>query len=167
MSNRLQEIQVELKSILDDRLAELTTAIAETEKTTRDIVTAELEIARSRQAGDGLEAEAVRLKSDAVSITSRTADIKKDHAKRVEERDLLKLELEGLEEEGGELRKEVSALEKKVKKAEENNAKLVADKDGLESKLTELRDNIQKMKKLKADLMSSMKENMSELTGGD
>ncbi|HJN75918.1 MAG TPA: hypothetical protein QGF58_18450 [Myxococcota bacterium] len=167
MSNRLQDIQVELRSILDARLAELTKVISETEKTTRDIVSAELEIARTTQAAEGLESEAERLKKDAASIRARTADITKSHSKRVEERDLLKLELEGLEKDGSELRKEVTSLEKKVKRAEERSSKLAADKDNLESKLKELREQIAKMKKLKADLMSSMRGNMSELTGGD
>lgn len=167
MSNRLPEIQAELQKILDARLAELTQVIADTEKTTRDIVSAELEIARTKQAAEGLEAEATRLQKDAESIKARTADIQKGHGKRVEERDLLRLELEGLEEEGNELRGQVSDLEKKVKKAEENNTKLTKDKSSLEAKLKDLEDNIKKMKKLKADLMSSIKENMNELTGGE
>ncbi len=165
--SKLQDLQAQLQAVLDERITELTAAVEATETTTRQILSAELEIARHRQAAEGLEADAVRLSAEQSSMRSRADEVQASHAKRVEERDLLRLELEGLEEEQTDLDAEVTELRKKVKKAEALNEKLTGERDSLASKLTALEDNIQMMKQLKSDLMKSIQENMNELAGSE
>ena len=75
--------------------------------------------------------------------------------------------LQGVDEEGGDLRAEVSELQSKVRDAEAANAKLQADQDSLRGKLKNLEETGIKMRALKAELMSSIKQNMDELSGGN
>ena len=165
--SKLQDLQAQLQAVLDERITELHTAIEATETTTRQILSAELEIARHRQAAEGLEADANRLSSEQTSMRTRAEEVRASHAKRVEERDLLRLELEGIEEEQADLDKEVTELRKKVKKAEDQNEKLTGERDSLSGKLTALEDNMKMMKQLKSDLMKSIQENMNELSGSE
>jgi len=162
MSN-LQDLQAQLQGLLDQRIAELNQAIEVTETTTRQILSAELEIARHTQVADGLTADSERLKGEQESMRARADEVRSSHAKRVAERDLLRLELEGLEEERTELEKAVGELKKKAKKAEEQNEKLTTEKDDLDTKLKALEENIKVMKQLKSDLMKSIRE----LTGNE
>ena len=48
MSDRLQALQGELQSVLDERMGELRAAIENAESATKAIVSAELEIARNQ-----------------------------------------------------------------------------------------------------------------------
>ncbi len=165
--SKLQDLQAQLQGELDARIAELNQAIEATETTTRQILSAEIEIARHQQASSGLEADAARLHKEQESLGTRTQKLRTDHASLVEERNLLRLQFEGLQEEEGDVKKEVDDLKKKVKKAEATNEKLTGEKDSLGSKLNALEENIKMMKQLKSDLMKSIKENMNELAGSE
>ena len=48
-----------------------------------------------------------------------------------------------------------------------SNARLQADQDSLRGKLKNLEETGIKMRALKAELMSSIKQNMDELSGGN
>jgi chromosome segregation ATPase len=165
--SKLQDLQGQLQSELDAQIAELNKAIEATETTTRRILSAEIEIARHQQSAAGLEADAERLQKEQGSLRKRAEDVRTSHGKQVEERDLLRLELEGLQEEQTELTGEVDTLRKSVKKAEALNEKLTSERDSLSSKLGALEENIAMMKQLKSDLMASIKENMNELAGSE
>ena len=152
---------------LQDKVQQLNQAIEATETTTRQILSAEIEIARHQQASSGLEADAARLQKEQDSLRSRAEKLNAEHAGLVEERNLLRLEFEGLQQGHGDLQKEVDDLKKKVKKAEASNEKLTTEKESLESKLNALEENIKMMKQLKSDLMKSIQENMNELAGSE
>lgn len=174
MSDRLQALQEELQSVLDQRMEDLRAAIENAESTTRAIVSAELEIARNDQTAAALTEDTQRLTTELGKAKKRAEDAKTG-AKTAKtanvalrkERDELALILQGVDEEGGDLRAEVSELQGKVRETETSNARLQADQDSLRGKLKNLEETGIKMRALKAELMSSIKQNMDELSGGN
>ena len=167
MSDRLQALQGELQSILDERMSSLRDAIDNAEETTRGIVSAELEIARNEQTAASLQEDSDRLSKELEATKARADKARAGNAGLRKERDELALMLAGVEEEGADLRGEVEALQNKVRSAEASNAKLQAEQDSLSGKLNNLEETASKMRALKAELMSSIQQNMDELNGGN
>ena len=75
-TDRLAELQAELKSVLDERVAELKRVVADTEESTRHIIAAELEIDRSRRFRESLDEELGRVSQDVKALRARTEDLK-------------------------------------------------------------------------------------------
>ena len=167
MSDRLQALQGELQSVLDERMGELRAAIENAESATKAIVSAELEIARNQQTAAGLSEDTQRLTTELGKAKKSAKTAKTANTTLRKERDELALILQGVDEEGGDLRAEVSELQSKVRDAEAANAKLQADQDSLRGKLKNLEETGIKMRALKAELMSSIKQNMDELSRGN
>lgn len=167
MSDRLQALQGELQSVLDERMGELRAAIESAESATKSIVSAELEIARNEQTAATLAEDSKRLGDELAKAKERTKQAQSSNAALRKERDELALILQGVDEEGADLRAEVAELQGKVREAESSNAKLQADQDSLRGKLANLEETATKMRALKAELMSSIKQNMDELSGGN
>lgn len=89
-TDRLAESQAELKSVLDERVAELKRVVADTEESTRHIIAAELEIDRSRRFRESLDEELGRVSQDVKALRARTEDLKSRQGERLTERDSLR-----------------------------------------------------------------------------
>ncbi|MFT5584264.1 MAG: chromosome segregation ATPase [Cognaticolwellia sp.] len=166
MSDRLQALQGELQTVLDGRMGELRAAIENAESATKGIVSAELEIARNEQTAATLAQDTERLGAEQAKSQERSDQAQSANTALRKERDELALILQGVDEEGGDLRVEVSDLQSKVHDSETSNARLQAEQDSLRGKLKNLEDTGIKMRALKAELMSSIQQNMDELSGG-
>lgn len=166
MSDRLQALQGELQSILDERMGELRGAIENAEGATKGIVSAELEIARNEQTAATLAEDTQRLGAELAKSKEGAGQAEAANAALRKERDELALIVQGVDEEGGDLRSEVADLQNKVRDSETSNAKLQAEQDSLRGKLKNLEETGIKMRALKAELMSSIQQNMDELSGG-
>lgn len=167
MSDRLQALQGELQTILDEKMGALRTAIESAESATKGIVSAELEIARNEQTAETLAEDSQRLSVELTKAKERAEQAKSANEALRKERDELALILQGVDEEGGDLRSEVGDLQNKVRDSETSNARLQAEQDSLHGKLKNLEETATKMRALKAELMSSIQQNMDELSGGN
>ena len=167
MSDRLQALQGELQSVLDERMGELRAAIESAESATKSIVSAELEIARNEQTAATLAEDSKRLSAELTKSKGRAEQARSANSALLKERDELALILQGVDEEGSDLRSEVADLQSKVRASETSNARLQAEQDSLRGKLRNLEETATKMRALKAELMSSIQQNMDELSGGN
>ena len=157
-SDRLEAIHAELKSILDERIAELKKTISEDEEMTRQIVAAETEIARARHYREGLQHERNRILEDVQSLGSRQSELKADVDGRVKERDELRHQVDGLRISLSKLDSEVRALrdesvnlEKAVDRMKSERAQLQEQVDGVRVHRDEQRRKI-------VDLQAKFKE---------
>lgn len=164
-TDRLEAIRSELNGILEDRLAELRSALDQVEETTRRIVSAELEIARARQLGESLEEQAERIAEDAAALRVRGEEARARYDARVKERDEVRDEVKLIEEETAELQSKIEELRGELRAGEAQHERLSQEHQQLQGKFTALQTEIERMRKLKAELMSSIQANMKELSG--
>ncbi|MEC8422238.1 MAG: hypothetical protein VX000_00600, partial [Myxococcota bacterium] len=100
-TDRLQAIQAELASILEDRLAALDAALRGSEGTTRRIIGAEVELERHRATSVRLASEVSALEEELSVARDRAASLRNQHGELIAERDELRNNMASLEREVG------------------------------------------------------------------
>ncbi len=155
-TDRLQTIQQELNSILQARIAELQAAMASAEETARQIVAAELEAARVRQAREGLDGRISGVQGDLDALKAQADEVRASHAKVVSERDTLCEEHERLMHETSQAEREVQTARIQTRKLEKESDSLRQENVELKLKLRTLEDNVGRMRKLREELLSSI-----------
>lgn len=166
-TERLEAIQSELTGILEERLEQLRQSISETEELTQKIVTAELEIARSRQQREGLDDELARIEDDKAALRARADEVRARYDGRINERDELRDELRMVEEENEKAQTDLDLLRKDLRDGEGVHERLQSEHKQLQDQYTALQQETERMRKLKQDLMSSIQANMKELSGSE
>lgn len=155
-TDRLQQIQQELSTILEERLSALSQVMQATEATTRRIISADIELERHRLNQDRFDAERTALEENVHKLRLQAEEIRRKHAGLLAEQDQLKTEVERRESENRQLdaaverhRQRIGALEAEGKTLREENA-------NLRTKVKTLEENIIRMQRLKDELMSSV-----------
>ena len=136
-TDRLAELQAELKSVLDERVAELKRVVADTEESTRHIIAAELEIDRSRRFRESLDEELGRVSQDVKALRARTEDLKSRQGEH-QTRTRRSADLESVRAEIDELRRQDEALEREIERHEKLRSELL---DALQQKAQKLNLN--------------------------
>lgn len=154
--SRLAEISAELKQILEVRIAELTTAMRSAEQTTRQVVSAEMEIARYKELTESLGTEMGDLKRELTALRARAEDVRGQHGGLASERDSLRSEVHRLEREVRESDGEAERLRARARTLEEEGETLRRENDSLKYRIKSFEDNIARMRKLKEELMMSL-----------
>ena len=164
-SDRLQELRLELEDILDTRLSALSEALRDTERATRRVVAAEIEIERTRARRETLEAEVVALEATAhegaeamAAVTARHDELTAERQRLSEEATRLELEVVDADSHVEQTRSRVAQLEAEAETLRSENA-------GLKAKLKTLEENIARMRRLKEELMSSISGLTQQMTG--
>lgn len=162
-ADRLQALQSELKTLLDERVAELRRLLDETEDTTRRIVSAELDIDRSRRYRESLDEELSRIAADVKALGARTDETQARHAARVAERDNLREQLLRMEAGLDEINGEIGRLHADQTRMDKQLERLSAEQTELERKNQLLDAEIDRRRKLAQELRGSLQENMQKL----
>jgi len=105
-SERLNEISRELQDLLQVRITELTSSMRGAEQVTRQIVTAEVEIARYRQMQEQLEGERDTLKTETAEMQTRVRTLQENVGKMRKLKEELLASLSGLHQQMSTLNKE-------------------------------------------------------------
>ena len=164
-AERLQEIQAELSSILEARLAELTASLRDTESITRRIISAEFDIERHRATAERLEDEMGTLQTEVDTARARSEEVRKRHAALLSEREEFRAELDRLEREVRSADAEAEETRQRVTSLEADAETLRAENTSLKTKLKTLEENIARMRRLKEELMSSISGLTAQMTG--
>ena len=168
-AERLEAIQAELSSILQERLTELNRTLRETESTTRRIIGAEIELERHRASQGSLDAQLAKMR-DAVNADRAAAnelDSRRDAL--VEEQTRQASHLQQLESEVRDLAAQVERDQGQVADLEGEAERLRTENASLRTKQKTLEENLQRMQKIKDDLegsISGLTAQMSTLAGG-
>lgn len=157
-SDRLEAIHAELKSILDERIAELKKTISEDEELTRQIVAAETEIARGRHYREGLQHERNRIAEDVQSLSARHTELKADVDSRGKERDELRQHVETLRVSVGKLESEVRALRDESVNLEKIVDRLEKERAQLQEHVDSVRKHREEQRRKIVDLQAKFKE---------
>lgn len=158
-ADRLDQISNELASILEARMKDLLAAMKGAEQTTRQIVSAEMEIARYQQVIESSGAEKAALEKETATLKGRAEEAKAAQAKAAAERDRLREELGGVEANAQAARDQHRAL------VEQSDA-LTKETTELRNKIRALEENLVRMRKMKEELLSgigSLTQQMSQL----
>lgn len=144
-ADRLNQISQELASILEARLQELNLAMRAAETTTRQIVTAELDLARYRQIYESAQPELESLRVETTALKAQGDQLKQEQAQLTAERNLTRDSVRRLEETNEAMRQENQALQARARLLEENVAQmrklkeqLMAGISGLSQEMTNL-----------------------------
>jgi len=169
-SERLERVQAELAAVLEERLGVLSDALANSERTTRRIIAAEVELERNLQAREALTREVGELEVQVRDARTRCDETRRQHEQLTAERDALQkteLELDKGLEEG---RSQVAAARSRVEGLEKEADGLRNENTGLRTKVKTLEENLTRMRQLKDELMSSISgltQQMSGIAGGN
>ena len=168
-SDRLEAISAELADILESRIQELMDVMRVTEATTRQVVSTELEIARSRAIQETLSAEMSALRAEVIELRARADAAQAQQAALLEERRTLRDSV-ALRE------REVRSLTTEVEDARRSQLNLGSEADSLRKENAELGgrvrtldDNVTRLRILKNELVSSLtglSQQMAELRLG-
>lgn len=167
--DRLEKLQAELQQVLEDRLAELSQAIRQSETVARRIVSAELEIERHRGTTTQLGAEIDTLEQQLDAARQRAAEVRERHDALSAERERYRAEVERLRAAVAEADGEVAQARASVEGLEGEAETLRAENATLKTKLKTLEENVTRMRRLKEELMTSISgltQEMSGLAGG-
>jgi len=155
-TDRLDQIQQELASILEERLGALSAALQQNEATTRRIVAAEMEMQRHSRDHARMASELTRLESEAAEFASRREEMETRHAGVLADRDAKRTELERMEEvvrtadaANAKDRRRLAELEDEASALRQENA-------DLKTKLRTIEENIARMKALRDEIMNSI-----------
>lgn len=169
-SERLARVQAELAAVLEERLGVLSDALATSERTTRRIIAAEVELERNLQAKEAMSGEVGQLEIQVREARARCDETRKLHEQLVAERESLqKKELE-LDKELEESRSAVANTRSRVEALEKEADSLRNENTALRTKVKTLEENLTRMRQLKDELMSSISgltQQMSGLAGGN
>ncbi len=169
-TERLERIQTELASVLEERLGVLSDALAGSERTTRRIIAAEVELERNLQSREALQREVGELEVQVREGRARCEDAQSRRKQLIADRDQLRekeLELDRGLEEG---RSEVASTRSRVEALEKEADSLRNENTALRTKVKTLEENLTRMRQLKDELMSSISgltQQMSGLAGGE
>ena len=169
-TSRLQEINTELTSILEARIAELTVVMRAAEQTTRQIVATEMEIGRYRQLQSSTGPELEQLQAERQSLGLRADELRAEHGKLTQSRDDARNEVLRLQQEQRELDGETEKLRAQQRSLEEEGEALRRENNDFKSRIRTLEENISRMKKLKEEMMlsiSGLTAQMSNLAMGN
>ena len=169
-TSRLQEINTELTSILETRIAELTAVMRAAEQTTRQIVATEIEIGRYRQIQGSTGPELEQLQSERQSLGLRVDELRADHSKLTQARDDARNEVLRLQQEQREFDGETEKLRAQQRSLEEESETLRRENNDFKSRIRTLEENIARMRKLKEEMMlsiSGLTAQMSNLAMGN
>jgi chromosome segregation ATPase len=123
-AERLNEISTELAGILETRIQELTSAMKSAETTTRQIVATEMEIARYTQIVDTLGSEVGGLQKEAAAMRRKAEDARSGYTAAMADRDAARSDLNRLDEQADELRRETTELRARAKALEESVSRM-------------------------------------------
>jgi chromosome segregation ATPase len=123
-TDRLNQISLELASILEARIQELTSSMRAAEATTRQIVAAEMDIARYRHVQEASLPELEALKTETASAKAKADGLKAEQTRLQSERDQLSKQLKQLEESNESLQKENQLLQNRARMLEESLSQL-------------------------------------------
>ncbi len=138
MSNtteRLQSIEQELKNILEARVSELMQSMRQAETLTRRIVSAEAEIAQSRQLRENLEGEIERLRGDVAAMRARVDEIRQANGELWAERDRLRDDLKSAEG-------EVESAKRELDEGRQRVQELTGQRDALQDETGTMRKKV-------------------------
>jgi chromosome segregation ATPase len=169
-SERLMRVQAELSSVLEERLGVLSEALAASERTTRRIIAAEVELERNLQAREALNEEVGGLESQVRDARSRCDETRRRHGQLTTECDALKRKEMDLDQGMEQGRSEVADARSRVEDLEKEADELRNENTALRSKVTTLEENLTRMRQLKDELMSSISgltQQMSGIAGGN
>ena len=164
-TDRMQQIQLELQSILDSRLDALAKALRTTETTTRKIVAAELDIERHQATQQRLLAEFDGLDVEVQKAKEAANAVEQEFRSKVEERDQLASDIQRIE---GELKDVVLSTDRtrtQVADLEKESETLRDENTALKTKLKTLEENITRMRRLKEEMRSSLSGLTAQMTG--
>ena len=163
-AERLEAIQAELSSILQERLTELNRTLRETES-----IGAEIELERHRASQGSLDTQLARMR-DAVDADRASADeLDARRSALVDEQGQQASRLQLLEAEVRELGTQADRDRGQVAELEAEAERLRSENASLRTKQKTLEENLQRMRKIKDDLegsISGLTAQMSTLAGG-
>ena len=162
-SNRLEAIEQELKSILEDRVNELMSSMRQTETLTRRIIVAETEITQSRQVREDLEAENDRIRGDITAMRARVDEIRSTNGDLVTERDKLRKELESAEAEANAMQQETDSVRSRIAELSTQRDALQSETADMQMKVQNLEEMVDRMRELREQLRTSIGSLSSEL----
>lgn len=168
-SSRLNEISAELASILEARIQELTRSMKGAEQVTRQIVSTEMEISRHKQVQASMGPELEQLGAEVESLKLKMEELRGEHGRLSNQRDEARAELGRLGQELKSVEAETEQLRSGGRKLEEEAELLRRENADLRNKLRTLEENVQRMRKLKEELMASISgltQQMSALSIG-
>ena len=169
-SERLQRVQAELAAVLEERLGVLSDALANSERTTRRIIAAEVELERNVQAREALTREVGDLDVQVREARTRCDETRKKHESLISERDALQKKEVELDKSLDEGRAEVASVRSRVEALEKEADGLRNENTALRTKVKTLEENLTRMRQLKDELMSSISgltQQMSGIAGGN
>ena len=161
--DRLQELQKEIAIILEEQLAELSNAIRDSEKLTRQIISNEMELQRhnTRQS---------EFKKEFEVLTTQLQDSRKVLQELYTQKEFLIQEQAQLDAELTEEKREVDRYQQKAEELrneleiQEGNSKSLRNENAkLKLQVKALRDQIEGMKRLRDDHLLSIMQNTQEL----
>ena len=170
VSSQLARIQKELGQIVDERIHALEMVLQNSERMTRRLIKAEMELEHLSSNDVELQAQANSLEAQVAAARSRCEQMRNTHSSLVTERDTLKETHGRLGGEVTALREEVEQLRDEVGTVENEANSLRNENTALRTKAKTLEENVIRMRQLKDELMSSISgltQQMSGLAGGE
>ncbi len=155
-SDRLDEIRSELSNILETRVSELMTTMRHSEELTRRILAAELEMSRARQLNVELEGQTEAVRQDLDAMSAQVEDSRELHREAIDERDSTREELHTMERDLIDARKEATAKRSRIREVSQESDSLQHENMELKLKLRALEENVNRMRKLRDELLSNM-----------
>jgi len=167
--DRLARIESELAEVLEQRLGVLADALASSERVTRRIIAAEVEIERHNQSRVTLREEMAELERQVGEDRTRGDAMAAELASLQAERNRLRDTAVELDRNLETTRGEVEDTRGRVAALESESDALRNENTALRTKLKTLEENLSRMRQLKDELMSSISgltQQMSGLAGG-
>lgn len=164
-TDRLDEIQAQLASILEARIGELDRALRDSESMTRRLVGAEIELDRHRSTKQRLSAELDGILAEAKEAGAAASDLQDRHAASIRERSDGREATARLEAEVRTLDAEVEQSRARARALESEQDELRSENASLKTKLKTLEENITRMQRLKDELMSSISGLTAQMSG--
>jgi chromosome segregation ATPase len=164
-TDRLDEIQAQLASILEARISELDTALRDSESMTRRLVGAEIELDRHRATKQRLSAELDGILAEAKDAGAAASELQDRHAAAIRERADGREATARLEVEVRTLDADVEQSRARSRALESEHDELRSENASLKTKLKTLEENITRMQRLKDELMSSISGLTAQMSG--
>jgi chromosome segregation ATPase len=138
------------------RVSELMTTMRHSEELTRRILAAELEMSRAKQLNFNLEGQTEAVRQDLDAMNAQAEDARELHRQVVTERDATRDELHTLERDLNDSRKETADKRGRIREVSQEVDSLQHENMELKLKLRALEDNVNRMRKLRDELLSNM-----------
>lgn len=155
-ADRLNQISEELKGLLEARLQELATAMRGAEQVTRQIVTAEMEIARYNQLAADSAKDLGTLQRDVEAARAASEDAGRRRASLVAEHAAAQEAQSSAERDSRELSVQVAALRARSANLVAEGETLRRDADEMTVKVRTAEENVARLRRLREELMHQM-----------